>query len=1097
MESAGRLVYVTQEGHDCEGCGSSDMPCKSIRFAVTQTEPNSKVLVDGSGAPYTNETGEGYITVNHSLWISNWKSEKATIQCSGGNSTLFKVVTKDLHELDTSAYTCLTLSGIVIRNCTDKGYDVPGVISLVNAQLKLNASEFISNGVIVRHPQIVKNETCERIEVFVKNCTFKSNFVAKPFLYGISLLGCRNISLSVEDSAFHATPVSVKSTNGTAVHFTRVAFDGNGIKASSVEITVSPGDNKISFSQCNITNHQGSKTSPVAIITESVPLGVSSVTFTDTRFLRNQRLATSGAALSISSRFRKLVQLDVRLSQCVFGENSGRDVGGALHITYVKPVHISWSHFYNNTGLNGGAIYAHQAYNVTIAHSLFENNSAINQNLMANGGAIFAYKSDLQLVSTNFTDNFASYTGNALYATECSYVSLTSTQFENVRVTENASPQNLMAYISTVEQPSVQPTVKLIGNSFMLRGIREKNVLFANGRIYYRNNSMTCPDGQNQKHSTKLADYIPKYYDCVQIGAWCEACPPGKYRLSSKEALVSSDFESEFDVEKKKKSNQSCKACPKDAVCEYGHIEAKPNYWGLAVNGNVEMFLCPRGYCCNHEDTCVGYQSCKDNRNDTLCTGCSNVAEKSISLGFTECTSSKLCWSGEAVFAFLVCFFVVFFILLVSHHRFIGLSFVLNRDENLLQHDETEADDSSPIYDNPVVHGTLEDGNKENSAIVCLVSLVFFYQLSPIVYPRISASEADVDRAINSITEMFNLLPPLSLAHVCPNKLIPVSFSAARFLLPAVFYWSLLVLLVLGSALTAAVIRCVSSDERRQKANMVYACFRIGFLVFFSYSYVPLMRISLEAVSCFSFHNGRYLYTDNSVHCYEGWQIGVIVYLVCCIAPLFLVLEKGAQMMFRSILCPKTFVFVCVFPIFGVFILVYKIMLSVRSAQIGNDLSTSEPGEDELQQDTEFILLKPFRNCCSFKSVEFSSLTILLFRSFLLVTLASLLSERPLLQAFLLTLCCITFMTHHFYRKWYESGIANRLEHLLNVLLGILSLMNMYSALVYILGHGETGDIVGVLQAVFDWFYRVVLVALLVLSILLILRRAFRHFHSR
>lgn len=1098
MESAGREVYVTQDGHDREGCGSSDMPCKSIRYAVTQTEPNSKMWIDGSGAPYTNETSEGtegYITVKHSLWISTWKSEKAIIQCTSGNSKLFKVVTENLQDVEKSASTCLTLSGMVIRNCTGKGFDVPGVISLVNAQLKLNRSEFIQNGIIVHHPQIVRNETCERIEVFVKNCSFKSNFVAQPFLYGISLLGCRNILLSVEDSTFHATPVSVKSTNGTTVHFTRVAFDGSGIKASSVQVTASPGDNKISFNQCNITNHQGSKTSPVAIITESVPQGTSTVTFTKTQFLRNRQLATSGAALSISSRFRKLVQLDIRLDQCAFGENSAHDVGGAVHITYVTPVHISGSHFYNNTALNGGAIFTRHAYNVTIANSLFENNSAINQN-MANGGAIFAYKSDLQVVSTNFTDNFASYTGNALYASECTYVSLTSSQFENFRGSDHTSPQNLVAYISTVEPTSVQPTVKLTGNNFTLRGMRDKNVLFANGQICFRNNSLMCPDGQNQKHSTKLADYIPKYYDYVQIGAWCEACPPGKYRLSLREDLFSSDFES---VDVQKKPNESCKACPRNAVCEYGHVNAKPNYWGLAVNGNVEMFLCPRGYCCDHEDTCVGYQSCKENRNGTLCTGCGEAAEKSIHLGFAECISSKLCWSGGAVLTFVLCFLVAFFILLVSHYRFLGLSFVQNREENLLQHDEAEAgtDDSLPSDDNPVEIRTMEEGNKESSAIVCFVSLVFFYQLSPVIYPRITASEASVDCALNSITEMFNLLPPVSSAYLCLNKLIPIPFSFASFLLPAIYYWSLLVLLVLGSALTAVSIRFSSSDEWRQRAKRFSACFRIGWLVFFLYSYIPLMRISLEAVSCFSFHNGRFLYTDNIVSCYESWQIGVIVYLVCCVAPLFLVLEKGAQMMFRSIIWPKTFLFICIFPIFGVFILIYKIVLSIRNLQIGNDLAASEPGEDELQQDTEFILLKPFRNCCSFRSIEFSSLTILLFRSFLLVTVASLLTESPLLQAFLLTLICILFTTHHFYAKWYESQFASRLESLLIVLLGIFSLMNMYSSLVYILGYGETGDIVGTLQALFDWFYRVARAIPFIFSIVLILRHVLRHYNHR
>lgn len=1077
---AGKEVYVANSGYDYTGCGSQSIPCKTIRYAVNQTEPYSKVLVNGSSGPFTNEAGNSYIIIRHSLWLSAWTEQKVTIQCKNNASRLFQVIGEDLARPH-MAPPCLTLSNIVIQGCHNSGFSATGVISLENAQLKLNNSDFTQNGLLMHHPQTSVNRSCSTIEVFIKECSFKNNYVARPFIYGISLLGCENITLVAEDSNFQSSPIAVKSTNGTKVHFTRIGFDGSGVKGSSVQITASPGDNGISFNRCNFTRHLSSKSSPATIFLESVPKGVSTVTFTDANFFGNLRQRTAGGALSVISRFRKPAQVDVRLDGCTFEGNSATDVGGAVNFAYVKLVHISGCLFRNNAGTNGGAISLVETWNATVANTVFENNSAITEigsKTMANGGAIYVEKSGLQVTYSNFTNNTAVYSGSVVFATGCNRVLLAYSQLESSQNDGMISPQNQMLFISTLDSNSENATIWMVRNLFLVHGRHDRSVMFLKGKIHEKNNSVVCPDGQKSDYSILPPNYLPRYFDYLQLGAWCEACPYGKYGgVSHKEDLTPDGIE---------KEKNPCRPCPLNAVCEYGQIRAMPNYWGLVSNDSVEMYLCPRGQCCDDLASCTTYHSCRHDRDGTLCGECRSDSEKVISLGPAECAPSQHCWRPGVVAGFTVGFFVLFFLILASKYNLLKL--YRSTDDDNRSTTETLLPENGAALEHQNISDTPATDRSESSDIQTAIdngtnhlpaycfSVVLLYQLSSIVYPRLTASGKIYDIVIHIIIEMFNFLPPVSVARICASKLFPTSLSSARLVFVLTYFWGLLFLPGIIFAVVFLLVRCCSKSDWQHKINRIQEQFHAYLIFLFIYSYVPLMRVGFEAVTCIQIHNYTFVIGDSTAKCYHTGQILAILYLILCVIPLFLVVEKCTKLLLLSSISWIAFVLFCFLPILGVVKLIWELVFSKCRPSRDDATSDLEPLEPSIRGRVfHAVVIGPFRSSVVL-CVRINGLTVMLLRSLVLVAFGTLLSPWLLIQSVVLVVCCCLFLSHHLYAQWFVSSRVNRLESMHLILLVIFAAMNAYASVLYVLGQNEGEGSAGVILSICDWFCCVVLV---------------------
>ena len=107
--------------------------------------------------------------------------------------------------------------------------------------------------------------------------------------------------------------------------------------------------------------------------------------------------------------------------------NNHADVGGALHVWWVKAVILVGNTFQNNSADYGGALNAAISNILTLSRNIFQNNSADYD-----GGAVYAYQNNTLTLSENtFLYNFAVTSGGALIIHENNTLTLSENIFQN------------------------------------------------------------------------------------------------------------------------------------------------------------------------------------------------------------------------------------------------------------------------------------------------------------------------------------------------------------------------------------------------------------------------------------------------------------------------------------------------------------------------------------------------------------------------------------------------------------------------------------------------------------------------------------------
>ena len=113
---------------------------------------------------------------------------------------------------------------------------------IYNTQLILSDCEFSSNGVLIRHSQIAA-DNCTSASVHIERCVFKNDIDSRPFYKpGVELAGCDMLQLTVKDSLFRSAPVVIITQLHGHVSFNNVSISGVGLRGSSLDITLGPGE---------------------------------------------------------------------------------------------------------------------------------------------------------------------------------------------------------------------------------------------------------------------------------------------------------------------------------------------------------------------------------------------------------------------------------------------------------------------------------------------------------------------------------------------------------------------------------------------------------------------------------------------------------------------------------------------------------------------------------------------------------------------------------------------------------------------------------------------------------------------------------------
>ena len=164
----------------------------------------------------------------------------------------------------------------------------------------------------------------------------------------------------------------------------------------------------------------------------------------------------------------------------------------------------------------------------------------------------------------------------------------------------------------------------------------------------FQNTQIVCPIGMNAVETVPLSTKEPNVYHCEAV------CTSNMYTFQF--GNISLKQTSEWGSKSYLSNHEKplCNQCPVGAKCS-GKVQALPNYWGYRNKDNdtVVMIRCPRGYCCQDDESCQTFDSCNSNRSGRLC----GVCEKGLaeSLFDQTCIPVEKCDTWFIVLLYISC----------------------------------------------------------------------------------------------------------------------------------------------------------------------------------------------------------------------------------------------------------------------------------------------------------------------------------------------------------------------------------------------------------------------------------------------------------
>ena len=669
----GRQIYVSHAGNDTASCGQNRVhSCRTISHAISLSQQSDTVEVDHSGGPYIVEPTSGdFLNITHSLWIrSIGKDQHVSLNCSEGKSSMFNVFTPGYEPEKTSTIVAFTLERISIQGCVGEA-DSPGVISIANANINIKNSHFGTNAVVMHHPQI-GGALCSMVKVTITNSTFTACGLSKPYQSCVIVMGCNTTNIHVQDTQFAYSGVQLQGDQNLIVNIVQSTFNGQNLRGPSLDIIMAPNQSQISLTDSTITSHNNSMNSAVKISVEQ-PMKFPSVHFTNVTFSSNTLAHSLGGAVSLVGRFGTAPKvINAEFTKCSFTGNSAKDVSGALYIVGLSTVKLNHCVFEGNTAVDGGAIFILGSQHITLYNSTFKHNQAFgikHLKYKGTGGAMNILRSDVAITSCNFTNNTATFHGQAIHAIDMLEAYIENCIFTNVSSVDSSPKTQLhLTQVQANMGPRAGVAVLLNGNKYDSVNSSGYCGMFhveVKGVMKSDDNTVCCPAGHHVEYVTQPQHTQVGYDASSSLDAvWCAACPMGTYNLQ-RDCL-----QLHHGGRYHKHQPAACLPCPDHAKCTgAGRVTPLKNYWGsrAPVHDDLVLFqLCPAGYCdrsyCNDIHCCSNQRAgplcgqCQDGHNFNLATDvCIPAANCRYFLSF----SILYAVAFGAVYLLVIIFFVV------------------------------------------------------------------------------------------------------------------------------------------------------------------------------------------------------------------------------------------------------------------------------------------------------------------------------------------------------------------------------------------------------------------------------------------------------
>ena len=699
-----------------------------------------------------------------------------------------------------------------------------------------------------------------------------------------------------------------------------------------------------------VYNHRG--------ISLYLPNENHTVIITNSTFIDNQSEGDGGAIFVTSSKpFRGG---NIYVDNCYFGHNQAGVIPFDMGLPNCRKRRVLSTILILDCFFTGDHIFTIQTCvytNGTSTSDCFVKTSHLQ--LSGNGGAINIEKSNLYITNSTFWNNTAEEQGGAIISI-FSAIYIRDSHFHGSFVHPSPFESSIL---------TSHGTLVLEGSYFYVHHASDINIILhampniensakmSNIQIFCPINSIVNYFNSSSSYLIGLTQIKSEYYE-MEIGWYgCRPCGQNQYSLS-KGLLNLSKEPNHFGLLTTTVNSVRCYDCPFGGKC-YHHkgLISQPNYWGLAIEDQVEFYICPNSYCCSKHN-CKSYNVCEQNRNGTLCGRCSDgFSESMIS---TKCIANEKCqlW-GYAVSLILS---TVIFILFLIFHRDLksflfssskarkedGVHLIKAKVRDLIrmktvvedwQTNEDILDQNMKSKSTQTNKTDIREGCSDEGVIFLLLFCYYFQDIGLFTVNGIY-TEPDskrviyIKRLISSIFKLHLNFAEFYAEETCvsPN-FDPVSKAFLRNVyLPIVYY----IMAILAFYICRLSIKYPTNFTLNKLANKVVVGLTMSVLI----SYQTLAIIAFQMITCVKVGRNSVLFLDGNVVCFTWWQWSCLLCIVFNIFPFTIYLAAAPKYIKEGHMSLPQFYLGCVAPLFVGF---YHVIRSFRNKVKPKDKSKISP----------------------------------------------------------------------------------------------------------------------------------------------------------
>ena len=890
-------------------------------------------------------------------------------------------------------------------------------------QITINNSHFISNNAEMLGGAL---------------CVYPSNTEGENWKRNSGQITIEN-SAFINNRAFRGGAFNLESNSQTSLILQRVVMESNGAEEDGGAAVINKLGTMV-IRKSRFLNNRGESYGGVFSMVDVHILNVA-----DSFFESNSAWSSSGGAFVTQSR---LTIQSITIIHSEFNNCSAGQLAGAIYLKseghlslVIKKSRFTRNQEYSFGG--GGALFLSLAsdsqtdpgcnqktftsnnpnYDVKkypswdYKSNLFIEDTTFERNGASLGGAVCLRNGGKATFNNcSFIDNFARLQGGHIYSGDgsTSLVIQDSLFKRNIKNLQLLSPYDAVFTKASFihAESSGKLTVYNTTMDFTPYGNIGPLIEVANGGLVDLGNNnltkFTCPVGSQLQilNFTELVtthvNNTPCKIKLTTLVFSCLVCPGNSYSLQ-RGHVIGSELAPGF----------KCLPCPFGANCSQ-NILAKPNFWGFNNTVNpptLKFTMCPVGYCRPPETTDFPeYNGCQGNRSGELCGECNESYTET--LYSTNCRPSHECtdywfWPVALLYVSLMALYFTFKPPVVPWIKRQILWFK--------NHDPAS-----------------EDNNFDKGYIKVIF---YFYQAANLLLVSNSSQNIFKAKFIEPLVGLFNfqqkfssdgLFCPFSGLTVVTKQLFSASHVFGTLLMIGIFY----------------ILHCGVQKCRGQGAPSV-GPYIGGILQTMLLGYTTLASVSFNLLRCLPIGSEKRLFYDGNVVCFQWWQYVLIAFMCTFFVPFVFALLWGSFKLHNRTISIGEFLLACSLPLPYLLYWTFVSLFSrPKNACAGNEDSSSS---QLTRSSVERVLYDSFKRPDDGRTLSVSWESVMIGRRLIVIVLKAFVSD-PMPRLLVMSFFCFLFLLHHALTQPFRNGIANAVETISLLSLGLLANVNTFFA---------------------------------------------------